>query len=82
VNEVKPNSKFITPKKENKPDYIETKDFFGRQILQKTPPKTSNQTSSPGTNATIVSEKSNIYYKFNNGHTNAVRRKVFIKDFL
>lgn len=31
---------------------------------------------------TMKTEKSNIIYKFQDGSTNSVKRKVFIKDFL
>jgi hypothetical protein len=32
--------------------------------------------------ALMKTEKSNIIYKFQDGSTNSVKRKVFIKDFL
>lgn len=66
------------------------RDFFGRIITAPQPkPKPVEKKSAQGLSAsdasgatTMKTEKSNIIYKFQDGSTNSVKRKVFIKDFM
>jgi hypothetical protein len=70
--------------------YQQAKDFFGRPVVVPTPSSSSSSSSSaspstgdpPSPRTRNQAPKASIIYKFHEGYTNAVRRTVFVKDFL
>jgi len=75
----------------NVPVHIEKKDFFGRTIVDVKKGNVESNNSqdknasyqSPMIKTNIGDEKNNsIVFKFNEGFTNAVKKVVYVKDFL
>jgi hypothetical protein len=76
----------LSVKQETKPmPATVEKDFFGRPIVRKTvmgadgvaEPESKPLARSSGANTSV-----GVYFKFQEGFTNAVRRKVYTKDLL
>ena len=60
------------------------KDFFGRTVTPSTPRRTKNASLSPANSPSKYTKYSvhQVFFKFQEGHTNAVRRTVTMKQFL
>lgn len=55
------------------------KDFFGRVV---SPPKQDSENQKKPVNVNLGVKKHAIVYKFNEGFSNAVRKPVYVKDFM
>eukprot|EP00026_Physarum_polycephalum_P001668 Phypoly_transcript_01670.p1 GENE.Phypoly_transcript_01670~~Phypoly_transcript_01670.p1 ORF type:complete len:1072 (-),score=303.53 Phypoly_transcript_01670:11-3154(-) len=93
----KPAAKPLPPKKTTHVPLGEPKDFFGRPITKapsppttptyrtkSSPPSSPASSSSSSASPSLPSSPSGpaMRYKFNEGFSNAVRRTVYVKDFL
>jgi len=58
------------------------RDFFGRPVSKKTEATSPIRSPHKGHKQEEEEAKFDVYYKFHEGFTNAVRRNVYVKDFL
>ncbi|XP_053392713.1 chromosome transmission fidelity protein 18 homolog [Mercenaria mercenaria] len=68
----------LTAKPLGKQEEAQVKDFFGR-ILKKTTPETKSKKSETGIKTDVLA--TDIWFHFQQGYSNAVRRNVKVKEF-